>query len=84
MSISAGDKVEFVKELSKIKTKVPLGEVGIVTDIDDAAENGLTICVTYKYKQIEGLDYEWFMEDELFVITDEFSVVTDALEVVGE
>lgn len=68
--IKVGDKVKFVKVLSKIKTKVPLGEVGIVTDLDENGEDGLTVCVTYRYKQTE-YDYEWFMEDELSVVTDE-------------
>ena len=36
--IEIGDKVKFVKVLSKIKTKVPLGEVGIVTDLDENGE----------------------------------------------
>ena len=72
MKIEIGDKVKFVKVLSKNKTKVPLGEIGIVTDIDEnVLEDGLNILVTYRYKQTE-YDYEWFMEDELSVVTDEF------------
>lgn len=71
MKIKVGDKVKFVKVLSKNKTKVPLGEIGIVTDIDEnVLEDGLNILVTYRYKQTE-YDYEWFMEDELSVVTDE-------------
>ena len=71
MKIEIGDKVKFVKVLSKNKTKVPLGEIGIVTDIDEnVLEDGLNILVTYRYKQTE-YDYEWFMEDELSVVTDE-------------
>lgn len=70
MKIKVGDKVQFVKVLSKNKTKVPLGEVGIVTDIDENCGAGLTVFVTYRYKQTE-YDYEWFMEDELSVVTDE-------------
>ena len=69
--IKVGDKVKFVKVLSEYKTKVPLGEIGIVTDIDEnVLEDGLNILVTYRYKQTE-YDYEWFMEDELSVVTDE-------------
>lgn len=75
MKIKVGDKVKFVKVLAKNKTKIPLGEVGIVTDIDEnVLEDGLNILVTYRYKQTE-YDYEWFMEDELCVVTDE--VVND-------
>ena len=70
MKIEIGDEVKFVKILAENKTKVPLGEIGIVTDLDENGEDGLTVCVTYRYKQTE-LDYEWFMEDELFVVTDE-------------
>lgn len=71
MKIEIGDKVKFVKVLSKNKTKVPLGEIGVVTDIDEnVLEDGLNILVTYRYKQTE-YDYEWFMEDELSVVTDE-------------
>ena len=70
MKIEIGDKVKFVKVLAKNKTKVPLGEIGIVTDIDENCGAGLTVCVTYRYKQTE-YDYEWFMEDELSVVTDE-------------
>lgn len=74
MKIEIGDKVKFVKSLSKIKTKVPIGEVGVVTDIHENCVEGLTVCVSYRYKQTE-YDYEWFMEDELSVVTDE--VVND-------
>lgn len=74
--IKVGDEVKFVKVLSKIKTKVPLGEIGIVTDLDENGKDGLTVCVTYRYKQKE-YDYEWFIEDELSVVTDELEVVSD-------
>ena len=70
MKIKVGDGVKFVKEISEYETKVPLGEIGIVTDLDENSEDGLTICVTYRYKQTE-YDYEWFMEDELSVVTGE-------------
>ena len=71
MKIEIGAKVKFVKSLSKIETKVPIGEVGIVTNIDEnVLEDSLNILVTYRYKQTE-YDYEWFMEDELSVVTDE-------------
>lgn len=74
--IKVGDKVKFVKVLSKIETKVPLGEIGIVTDLDENGKDGLTVCVTYRYKQTE-YDYEWFIEDELSVVTDELEVIND-------
>ena len=70
MKIKVGDKVKFVKVLSKNKTKFPLGEVGIVTALVENGEDGLTVCVTYHHKQTE-YGYEWFMEDELSVVTDE-------------
>lgn len=70
MKVKVGDKVKFVKVLSKNKTKVPLGEIGIVTDLDENCDVGLTVFVTYRYKQAE-YDYEWFMIDELSVVTDE-------------
>lgn len=70
MKIKVGDKVKFVKILSKNKTKFPLGEIGIVTALVENGEDGLNILVTYRYKQTE-YDYEWFMEDELSVVTDE-------------
>ena len=70
VSPNIGDKVKFVKSLSKIETKVPLGEIGIVTDIDENCGASLTVFVTYRYKQTE-YDYEWFMEDELSVVTGE-------------
>lgn len=77
MKIEIGDKVKFVKSLSKIETKVPVGEVGIVTNIDeDVLEDSLNILVTYRYKQTE-YDYEWFMEDELSIVTDELEVVNE-------
>ena len=65
---NVGDKVKFVKSLHNTESCVPLGEVGVITDIEEPYD-GLTICVTYRYKQLD-FDYEWFMEDELELVND--------------